>query len=118
MCNLPTFTHISKKVAHELWSIVGSYHWAFAVIRTVRVHGSPKRLTGMLRLTRRSSVVADDDTGKYIDNAKDEEMPVATRDVTIFNVHLPELVTSVDDSVLWQLSGMLEALLTLWLQDI
>ncbi|MNP72752.1 hypothetical protein D3C76_1693650 [compost metagenome] len=72
----------------------------------------------MLRLTRRSSVVTDDNAGKHINNAQDEKMPVPTRDVTILDIHLPELVRPCNDSVFWQFPRMFEALLTLWLQDI
>jgi hypothetical protein len=63
-------------------------------------------------------MVADDDTGKHIDNAQDKKMPVTSLHIPVFNVHLPELARSCNDSVLRQLPGMLKALLTLGLQDI
>ncbi|UKS26376.1 hypothetical protein LOZ80_33460 [Paenibacillus sp. HWE-109] len=115
MSNLPAFTHIAEKVAYKLWPIVGPYKRGLVIRRAVTVHCFPKRLTGVLGLTGRSSVVADDDPGKYINYAQYEEMSIATRDVTVFNVHLPELVRSCNDTILWQFPRMLEALLTLWL---
>lgn len=114
MSNLPALTHIAEEVTYKLWPVVGPYKKGL-VSHAVTVHCFPKRLTGVLGLTGRSSVVADDDSGKYINNAQYEEMPIATRNVTVFNVHLPKLVRSCNDSVLWQFSWMLKALLTLWL---
>ncbi len=71
----------------------------------------------MLPFAREAHVVVDNRSVVDVNQAEQEKETLLCCNVAVFDVHLPKLIRSADLTIVRQLSGILDSLPALWLQD-
>lgn len=100
MSHPQALTGISKQLADKLRPIVRPDHGERLTRLNAALQGTYKRLNGMLGFTGSPAILPNHHAVKYINDAKNKEEALLSYNVSILDVHLPQLIRTGNESVL------------------
>lgn len=109
---------IAEQLADELRAVVRTDDGSTFTGPYTDLHCAPERLNSVFGFTYGTSVLADNHAIENVNYAEDIKETVSSWNITVLNIHLPQLVCTCDDSISRKSARVLARPFPLFLQDV